>query len=172
MKHNHHMKLNTFYRFIYFSILLLLLTFFNNVTFAQGTASALYTDFGGFWYSSTSSNNTIMPNRSHNLLAFTWNGVTYSTGANDAKLTANNVTFTPTNYYAFPMDDINWPATPNSTATFVGLGSMEDGSPLIAAYSRNTPIVASDILTDGIHGLDIGSCITNLPAQTTDRYGT
>ena len=53
----------------------------------------IFTDFGGgttVWESGTSgSPNPIRPDNSHNLLGFVWNGVTYSTGVDDARLAAH-----------------------------------------------------------------------------------
>src|SRR5574343_365673 len=66
------------------------------------TVSRIITDFGGFWNTNTTLNNGTYPNDAHHLLAFTYSGVTYSTGVNDASLINNGVTFTSGNYKSLP----------------------------------------------------------------------
>lgn len=60
-------------------------------------ASEIFSDFNGYW---RSSNNAVIPNNNHNLLAFTWNAnginnintpITYSTGVNNSALSSNNI---------------------------------------------------------------------------------
>ena len=40
-------------------------------------------DYGGYWKSGSGAINPIKPDNSHNLIAFSYNGVRYSTGVND-----------------------------------------------------------------------------------------
>ncbi len=50
----------------------------------DSTVTGIYTDFKTYWKTTTASNSTVLPDTSHNLLAFTFRGQTYSTGVNDA----------------------------------------------------------------------------------------
>lgn len=81
-----------------------------------GGATRVYTDFDGYWTSGTNDINPIMPNNTHHLLGFTWNGITYSTGIDDANLTAQGVNFSAQQYQAFPVRNIQ----AKSSGTYVG----------------------------------------------------
>ncbi|HEX2534026.1 MAG TPA: IPT/TIG domain-containing protein, partial [Chitinophagaceae bacterium] len=142
------------------------------VTTAEGTAtragfiyvptSGIITDFRGFWSTTAAAPNTTVPDSSHQLLAFTHNGITYSTGVNDAVLTNQGVAFTPGVFRALPVAGIT--GTTSAGATYLALARKVDGS----AATGNTPAVSSfsvrSVLTDGVHGLDLGTGVTNLPA--------
>src|SRR5690554_1252843 len=65
---------------------------------AVGGVSRIYTDFNGYWTSGIGAISSTKPDKSHNLLAYTWNGQTYSTGVADAALEKNNVSFEPAKY--------------------------------------------------------------------------
>jgi len=127
------------------------------------STSGIITDYGGFWPSTAAAPNTNIPDNSHNLLAFTSNGITYSTGANDAALTSQNISFTAGHFRAFPVAGITGVVAPASS-TYLALGKKVDGSADVA----NTPAVSGfsikTVLTDGINGLDLGTGVTNLPA--------
>jgi Secretion system C-terminal sorting domain len=130
--------------------------------FAQYNVTEIITDYGGYWKSSAAANNAVKPDNSHNLVSFSFNGKRYSTGVNDALLTSNGQSFIAGDYKALPLHSIN--GTVNSN-TKIGLGSMYDG----VANGPGTPRPANDIqkyLTDGIKGLDLGTCVANLPAGT------
>ncbi|WP_231424173.1 hypothetical protein [Pedobacter sp. Leaf250] len=137
---------------------LLILTF--SKASAQFGASALYTDYGGYWTSAVGAINPKMPDNRHNLLGFRWNGTNYSTGVNDVLL-ASKITFSPGTYQAFPVKNISLPGTGSN---FIGLGKLEDGVDNGGAYTYSVPVTVSQILTRGIRGLDMGSCITNIPS--------
>ncbi|RZL50211.1 MAG: hypothetical protein EOP00_05365, partial [Pedobacter sp.] len=128
---------------------------------AQFAGTGIYTDYNGFWASSSTAKSPIKPDNKHNLLAFTWNGVTYSTGVDNAKLTSQGIAFTPAKFQAFPVKDIPLPGT---ASNFIGLGQLEDGVDNGGLYPYSVPVTVSQILTRGIQGLDMGSCITNIPA--------
>ena len=81
--------------------------------------TAIHTDFGGYFTSSTSSVSTTEPNSAHNLIGFEFDGLTYSTGVGDAILTAQGLTFTSANFIAFN------PTTAASNSA--GMGSLETG---------------------------------------------
>jgi hypothetical protein len=128
--------------------------------FAQYSVTEIVTDFSGYWKSGTLSINGTKPNNSHNLLSFTFNNKRYSTGVNDAALTSNGLTYIPADFKALPMQSITGVVNNN---TKVGLGELYDG----VSNGASNPPPENDIpkyLNDGIKGLDIGTCIANLPA--------
>ncbi|AXG74042.1 T9SS C-terminal target domain-containing protein [Flavobacterium arcticum] len=134
--------------------------------FAQAQVTQVYTDYNNFWTSSSSSINSTQPNLSHNLLAFTWSGVTYSTGVDDAKLTSNGVTFQSTKFRALPITTV--PLTSPQNAYFVGLGALTDGVANGVTSTAINPLVTTgalkaSYLTTGENGLDLGTCLTNIP---------
>lgn len=125
------------------------------------SVTELVTDFGGYWISSHASINPVHPNNSHNLAAFSWNGVRYSTGVNDALLTSRGLTFTPGSYKALPISALS--AAPTA-GTYIGLGQLYDG----VATGGSSPPPANNIpfyLTDGANGLNMGTAVYNLPAS-------
>jgi len=128
--------------------------------FAQQAVTGIITDFNSYWRSSASSINPVKPNNSHNLLAFTYNGVQYSTGVNNGVLSGNGQTFVDGDFWSLPL--ANYSGSVNSN-TKVGLGEMYDG-----VHNGKGPINYSNniatYLNDGIKGLDIGTCVANLPA--------
>jgi hypothetical protein len=142
--------------------ILIILTFTSNLVFGQAI-TRIYTDFNTYWDSQV--NNSVAPTTSHNLLAFSWNGNTYSTGVNDAKLTTNSVAFVPLTFQAFPASSS---PTPNGN-TYIGVASSYGGGD-----GNITPVpVTNNLLsyiTDGTQGLDIGTAIFNFPASSQIQY--
>ena len=129
---------------------------------AQNNISEIITDFGGFWKSGVGSINSTKPDSSHNLLSFSFLGNRYSTGVDDAKLTAHGINFTPGDYRALAVTGITGAVNGN---TKIGLGARNDGN--LNGPSNPAPINNMALyLSDGIKGLDIGTCVANLPAGT------
>ncbi|RYG53648.1 MAG: hypothetical protein EOO01_03810, partial [Chitinophagaceae bacterium] len=128
--------------------------------FGQQAISGIVTDYNTYWKSSVSSVNSVKPNNSHNLLAFTYNGTQYSTGVNDGALTSNAQTFVEGDFWSLPL--AGYTGTINSN-TKVGLGEMYDGVHN-GKGSTNYANTISNYLNDGIKGLDLGTCVANLPA--------
>ena len=126
----------------------------------SGVVSRVYSDFGGYWYSGGSF--AQLPNNSHNVLAFVYNGVTYSTGVNDALLNTRGVTYTPSSFYALPAILTGGPGN------VISVGAMLDGSysNMIHTHPNIKDLTSENVLTDGIHGLNIGTGYTNLPAAS------
>lgn len=120
----------------------------------------IVTDYAGYWKSGVGAINSVKPDNSHNLLAFSYNGVRYSTGANDALLRTKGLTFTAGNFNALPISSIT--GTVNSN-TKIGLGALYDGVRNGAPATKPENKLAK-YLTDGIKGLDLGTCVANLPA--------
>ncbi|MDQ6815562.1 MAG: immunoglobulin domain-containing protein, partial [Bacteroidota bacterium] len=121
----------------------------------------IITDFGGYWRTNTTTNNTTKPTDSHNLLAFTVGGTLYSTGANNAILTSNAVSFTNGNFKCLPITSVT--GTITTAACAIGLAINYDGVP--NGFSNPLPTVKmKDVLTDGINGLDIGTGVIDFPS--------
>ena len=126
---------------------------------AQQPLTQIYTDYQGFWTSSTNAISPLKPDTSHMLLAFEYSGITYSTGVADATLARNNVSFQPADFQAF--DLVNGPID-TASETVIGVGNRYGGN------GNVTPVPVDDnlqqYLSDGIHGLDLGTAIFNTPA--------
>lgn len=127
-----------------------------------GGATRIYTDFNGYWTSGTNDINAIMPDNTHHLLGFTWNGIVYSTGIDDANLTAQGVSFSAQQYQAFPVRNIQ----AKSSGTYVGLGQLYDGldNAISSPPPFSVPPNLASFLTRGIQGLDYGSGVANIAA--------
>lgn len=121
--------------------------------------SEIITDYNGFWKSGAGNINTVKPDNSHNVVAFSYNNKRYSTGVNDSLLTARNQTFIAGKYKAMPVNRITGAVTSN---TKCGMGEMYDG--VHNGASATAPVNdLAKYMTDGIKGLDLGTCIANLP---------
>jgi hypothetical protein len=140
----------------------------------KAQVTGIYTDYGGYWASSTTSLNSTKPDNNHNLLAFTYSGTTFSTGVNDALLTTHSVSFTPLNFRAFPVNTV-----PNTASGqyFVMLGQQYDGITNGVDNGTTAPFPASPagadlaaFLTDGVKGLDLGTGLANIPAGSVIRF--
>lgn len=132
---------------------------FSNKGLAQ-SVTGIITDYKGFWKSSAAAINAVKPDNSHNLLAFSFNGKQYSTGVNDALLYARNESFTATDFWSLPVAGLSGPATGN---TKIGVGELYDG----VCNGASNPAPENNLskyLTDGTKGLDLGTCVANLPA--------
>lgn len=162
--------------FIYLELLMTKQNFFSAlfILFLLQNISAqritgIYTDFNyqnqGFWYANgnTTADNPDpgpspdMPSNSHHLLAFTWNGTTYTTGVNDALLD-NKVpgnSFAKKSYRSFPVAYL----PPPGSSTYVGVGYNYGGSGNVSLANNSMEYY----LTDGIRGFDLGTGIYNLP---------
>src|SRR5690554_4402324 len=151
---------------------------------AQFPVTRIYTDYnytigqydppgmGVLWDSQINTPDNQRPRNQHHLLGFVWNGATYSTGIDDAKLTTNGITFTATTFQALPVVDIPLPQGGNR---YVQLGERWDGvaGGITGPYNTNVlpapftvPAGIAPVLTHGLQGLDLGSAITNIPATT------
>ncbi|MEO6548464.1 MAG: T9SS type A sorting domain-containing protein [Ferruginibacter sp.] len=124
--------------------------------------SGITTDFAGYWPTTTINNNSVRPDNSHNLLSFTYNGTTYSTGVNNATLTGQGVNYTAGSFKSLPVAGIN--GTNNASSTFLAMASNVDGNSAIANASVVSNITIKEAMTDGINGLNMGTGVTNLPA--------
>lgn len=128
--------------------------------YSQIPVTKVFSNYGGFWSSSNDNINTIRPDNSHNLLGFSWNGVTYSTGVNDALLTTNSVIYEQAIFKALAG---NFGSANVSSNTFIGVGKNFGGAGNISPVPVENDL--SKYLTDGANGLDLGTAIFNFPAS-------
>lgn len=137
-------------------------------TCSHAQVNELYTDYGGYWKSASGSINPVRPNNSNNVIAFNYNGTVYSTGVKDSALTNRGVSFTPGLFKAMPFTSVGG-SIGSGTATYIALGTLYDG--VNNGYSTPLPTVRIlDVLTDGVHGLDIGTGVTNVPSNARFTY--
>lgn len=134
------------------------------------TVTRIITDFGSFWDTNTTTTNPIFPDNSHNLMAFSYQGTTYSTGVNDAGLTSRGVSFTPGVFKALPA--VLTGTTGTSASLYIAAGRKIDGNANSGIYTNNNVknLTLQNVLTDGINGLNLGTGYTNLPATATSNY--
>ena len=118
----------------------------------------MITDFDGYWSTTTSSNNSIFPDLSHNLLAFKFGSTLYSTGVSDTALSNRNITFTSALWNAFPVNNL----TGSGTNAVLLWASKNDGT---LTQQLNPQKKIKDVLIDGKRGLDIGTGIANFNSE-------
>lgn len=133
----------------------------------------IFTTYNGFWRSSEFQNNptdrNTWPNDSHDLLAFTYDSVTYSTGVDDQLLEDNGIAFSPQLFFAYTTDGVSGTTQP---ANFLAFGDLVDGEVGEGAEITSSNILGTtvyDVIVDGVNGLDLGTGITNFNA--TDDVG-
>jgi hypothetical protein len=138
-----------------------------------GSVMGIVTDFQGFWKTSSTNVNTNYPDDAHNLLAFTYGNVTYSTGLNNTVLNSNNITYTAGNFRALPaLFSGTTGGSGGSGQVLFCLGKKMDGN--VAAAIPTSPLIKDltfpDVLSDGSQGLNIGSGYANLSASATMSF--
>jgi len=137
-----------------------LIVFSYTVCFSQTNVTRIYTDHNGFFTSSSASPQTADV-AIHHLLAFESGGTIWSTGVNDATLTANAVTYTAQVFQAMPAT-----VNSNNPSALIGIGRQFGGfsggngcaPPVVPSGGNNI----SAYLTDGINGLDLSTAIFNI----------
>ena len=105
-------------------ILLIICVIFTFTHTQAQEVTEIWTNYDGFWNSSEASPNPILPDNSHELLAFKFGATTYSTGVDDQKLTDNGVAFTSLTMRALPVASL---PNANVPPNFIGLGQFADG---------------------------------------------
>lgn len=164
-------------------LILSLITYlsFSQHSHAQLGADRIYLQLtynNSFWQTQSTSGNPAYENnpirRRNSLLGFRIKGgAVYSTGVNDAMLTANNINFTPGNFRSLPVEDVHFwgsntstPA-PSDSFTFFAFPADADNSPTTAINSYFTfPDYKISIpLSMGTKGIDIGTMVTNVPTN-------
>jgi len=134
------------------------------LTPATAAVERVISDFNGVW-SSTEATTDIsqQPDTRHNMLAFTQNGIIYSTGVADLALVLTlNLFFDAGDYRALPINTIT--GTISGSANYLALGTKIDGNAAAANYLAPTvsTLKVKDVLTDGTKGLDLGTGVTNI----------
>lgn len=148
--------------------LLLLLSIFLSATFSLQAQriTGVYTTFNyngsGYWHGTGPSTDVAnQPNDSHDVLAFTWKGTTYTTGINDAVIDAITPAVSPLNKQSYRSLPVNSLPAPGAN-TYVGVG---------VNYTVNTANNNMGYyLTDGEKGLDLGTGVYNLPGGGISKY--
>ena len=145
----------------------LLLCLFSIVDAIQAQqVTEVITDYNNFWKSGTAALNPVYPNTSHNVLCFKYNNVNYSTGVNNTRLTDSSITYTAANFQAFPVATVGGVVV---SGVYIALAGNYDGVP--NGYSNPLPsLKIKDVLIDGIHGLDLGTGVTNVPASALINF--
>lgn len=141
----------------------------NRAGFIYVPTSEIITDFNGFWRTNAASPTAVQPDNSHHLLAFTHNGITYSTGVNNAVLTNNSINFTPATFKALPVAAIAGLSN-TSISTYLALASKVDGSAASAYIAGAASYTIKQSLIDGINGLNLGTGVTNLPSSAVMTF--
>ncbi|CDF81176.1 CHU large protein [Formosa agariphila KMM 3901] len=133
----------------------------NNVT----RITEIFTTYKGFWRSSQwkadTANVDLMPNTRHDLLAFTFDGVTYSTGVDDDLLTEKNVDFDSQLFNAYSTNGVDGSTYSLNYLAMADLidGEVNEGEMITSPEILNATIYEN--LVDGINGLDLGTGVTN-----------
>ena len=132
----------------------------------------IFTNMDGF--SRFSSKDDIIDDK-HELLAFTYKGITYSTGVDDQVLTENSIAFVPQEYKAYSTNGVegttnsnHYLAAADSSDGLMG-GLESDGTPA-SNYPELSGLLIYDTLIDGVNGLELGTGITNLNQNNTIRF--
>ena len=134
----------------------------------------IFTNYNGFWRSSDWKANpadlSLWPNSRHELLAFTYNGTTYSTGVDDALLNSNGVNFSDQLFYAYTTDGVSGVT---QSSNYIAMGDLVDGEVNESGEINSPEVLGStvyDVLIDGINGLDLGTGITNFNQNTDVQF--
>ncbi|MGJ8733606.1 MAG: T9SS type B sorting domain-containing protein [Cellulophaga sp.] len=136
----------------------------------------IFTNFNDFWRSSSTSINSVRPNLSHELLAFTSGGTTFSTGVIDDDLFDANsnglMDGIDTNNDGFAdltVSESNWLGLTPSNNIFGEMtieGSLNDGDVNnalgLTVVGDPTTDPLNPLLTNGQNSLDLGTAIANI----------
>ncbi|WP_178986347.1 T9SS type A sorting domain-containing protein [Winogradskyella helgolandensis] len=128
----------------------------------------------GYWRSSSYVYNdtSTYPNDYHELIGFTYNGTTYSTGVDDAKLAGiSGLTIDNETFKAYSTNGIT--GTINSGANFIATADLVDG-----VVNEGTAITSTEVadltvfqvMIDGINGLELGTGVTNYNNTASIRF--
>ncbi|MEM6515135.1 MAG: T9SS type A sorting domain-containing protein [Bacteroidota bacterium] len=146
----------------------------NGATSNVTKITEIFTNYDGFWRSTdwkaNPSDFDLWPNTRHELLAFTYNGTTYSTGVDDALLTANGITYSEQLFFAYTTDGVSG-ITQNQN--YIAMGDLVDGEVGEGNTITSPEILGAtiyDVLIDGVNGLDLGTGITNFNQATDVQF--
>ncbi|NRD24533.1 DUF11 domain-containing protein, partial [Winogradskyella litoriviva] len=130
---------------------------------AQENVTTVYGDQGGFFESTTSS--VVTATDSNNLLGFVANGITYSTGVDDSLLTLNGISFTPTNFRAFPIPGVINYSNPELLGVAYNWGGVNQTNAPVDYINSFSPIVPTNFVRDGSNGLEMSTNFFNIDSQ-------
>lgn len=137
---------------------------------AISAATRVITDWQGYW-SSTGPTTTaaLQPDRQHSVTAMQFNGMIYSTGVDDAKLTSKGISYVPGDFKALPINAITGTSGPSNASNYIALATKMDGSAttLVPTAPGVAGLITKDILIDGVKGLGLGTGMTNITATAT-----
>ncbi len=140
----------------------------------QSRVSTIYTDWGGYWKSTGTTGVGNRPDNENTLLAFEWNGKTYSTGVNDNVFNGKPVAYSPQKFRALKIQTLGL-----DPSMYFLQGSKIDGYDTTAkltpalAGSTSTGAELASRLTDGVKGLTLGTGIANIKPGTAEfKIGT
>lgn len=133
------------------------------------------------WYNGSNNlDRTTWPNDSHDLLAFTIAGVTYSTGVDDGLLDDPNsdgvftdaIPYTAQNFEAYSSNGVT--GFPHS-GNFLLMADLIDGVPVDAVLNTNVRATAYDVMIDSTpdgnaRGLDMGTGVANFNKEASIRF--
>ncbi len=166
----------------YFKVFACIMLFFHAAfVHAQQHVTHIYTNYNsvthsndGFWSSGVGSISSVVPDNSHELIAFKYNNNTYSTGVDTITL-KNNIgnNFVRTRFQAFPMPNI----IPSQSLYQFAAGldgsigtpgeSYNNTTPdpdiyAIPPFSSSNRPTLFDIMNYGVQGLDMSKSMANL----------
>ena len=133
--------------------------------FLYPTVTGISTDYSNYWATNTTTPNSILPDNAHNLLSFTYGGVTYSTGVNDAMLSNQGVSYSAGRFKALPTLINGTVPAPLPPQLYIVAASLIDGNLQqgLVSHPNINVLNFENVLTDGINGLNLGTGYTNLP---------
>ena len=142
-----------------------IIVFFSiNFLYSQLRPTAIFGDYNNYWTSQNNTSTYVTAQDTNNLLGITVGGVTYSTGVNNARLTANGISYTNESYRAFP---VSFNTLSTGQNFLIGIPRYVNG---VIQNQTNTPSLSCDTslgyyLRDGINGLDLSTAVFNIPKQ-------
>ncbi|REE08425.1 putative secreted protein (Por secretion system target) [Winogradskyella pacifica] len=131
-------------------------------------------DGQGYWRSSSYLYNdtSTYPNDYHELIGFTYNGITYSTGVDDAKLSSiSGLTIDNETFKAYSTNGIT--GTINSGANFIATADLVDGKVNEGSVIESANILdltVFQVMIDGVNGLELGTGVTNYNNTASIRF--
>ena len=152
----------------------LLLFFFVTIAEVQGQQDIthIYTNYNGWWSSGQGAINPKWVDDTNILLGFkTADGKTYATGVDNNLLDQKGISYHPeAEYEALPVEKIEV-----NSGSYIGVPYMWQGTPQLGGGAKtgyyNLPEDAlTYYLTDGAHGLDLGTAIFNINAGFNSEY--
>jgi hypothetical protein len=135
-------------------------------TAASAAVTRVISDYNGYWSSTAAS--TVLanqPDTRHNMTAFTYNSLIYSTGVNNASLAANGVTPNVMgDFRSLPINAIVGNTSSSSSSNYIALATKVDGNATVGNYLAPgvVGLKVRDVLIDGVKGLDLGTGVTNI----------